>query len=81
MYAGAKSGSIAGSLDELVEHQEELIRVDRSAVEVVVAVLAVVEVEPAELPNWIRRDTIISMFVVGAWCPRSTSEKAFGPSC
>jgi hypothetical protein len=37
--------------------------------------------KPASLPNWMSRLTIISMFTFGAWCPRSTSESAFGPSC
>ena len=36
-------------IDQLVQDQEELERVDRAGVEIVVAVFAVVEVEAAEL--------------------------------
>jgi hypothetical protein len=65
---------------QLVEDQEELEGLDGAGVQVVVAVFAVVEVEAGQLPNWISRATIISMFTLGAWWPRSTSEKARSPS-
>jgi hypothetical protein len=44
-----RDGRIQRRIDQLVENQEQLERFDRPRVEVVVAVLAVVEVEPAEL--------------------------------
>jgi hypothetical protein len=37
------------SLDQFVEHQEQLVRVDRPGIEIVVAILAVVEMEAAQL--------------------------------
>ena len=50
MYAGRKSRHTRPfGIDELVENQEQLKRLDRSRIEVVVSVLAVVEVKPAEL--------------------------------
>ena len=42
-------GSAALGVHQFVEDQEQLVRVDRAGVEVVVAVLAVVEVEAAQL--------------------------------
>ncbi len=40
---------VALGLDQFVEHQEQLVRIDRSGIEIVVAVFGVVEVKAAEL--------------------------------
>ena len=53
-------------VDQLVEDQEQPERVDRAGIQIVVAVLGVVEVEAGEFPAWTRRETIISMFTFGA---------------
>ena len=52
MCAGLKFGALRQlRLDQLVEHQEQPERIDRAGVEVVVAVLGIVEVEAAEAPR------------------------------
>ena len=67
MYAGSKSGTLVQfGIDQLVEDQEKLERLDRAGVQIVVAVLAVVEMKAASLPNWISRATIISILTLGA---------------
>ena len=67
--------------DELGEDQEELERVDRADDQVVVAVLAVVEMEAAEAAlSRCRSVTICSMLTLCAWWPRSTSTRRAAPS-
>ena len=67
-------------LDQFVEDQEQPEGLDRAGVEIVVAVLRIVEMKPPRRCACTSRATIISMFTFGAWCPRSTRQKAFGPS-
>jgi len=50
------------------------------AVEFVVPILGVVEMEPAQLFSWMRRATIASTFAPGGGCPRSTKTIACSPS-
>jgi len=36
--------------------------------------------KPPSFPSWIRRETMLSMLTFGAWWPRSTRQRHFGPS-
>ena len=65
---------------QLAEDQEQLERVDRADDQVVVGVLAVVEVEAAEPALVGSSATICSTLVPCAWWPRSTSTCARSPS-
>ena len=63
-------------IDQLVEDQKKLKGLDRSRIEVIVSVLAVVEMEAAELAELDDLATMSSTFTFGAWWPRSRRASA-----
>ena len=51
---------------QFVKDQEKLKRLDRTRIQIVVSVFAVVEVKTRKLAELISRETIISMLTLGA---------------
>jgi hypothetical protein len=63
--AGAESVTrVQFCLDQFVENQEQLVRIDRARIEIVVTIFAVVEMEPAQLAEAVQpRDDLLDVGV------------------